>query len=475
MNLAPNELARRTDAGAVYRHDPLPITLTLGPVVSRDGHDTSLRAHLSVRIVERDADIELFKEQLLASAHAVTIDILRQQLIPHLESGFRTFAQQHDAEPLMQQQNTVLQLVLERANEFGFARGLEFIPPVDGILICPALQTQRAALRIERERSEQVERAAAIVERAKSISGVEALRADEQATLLQLLIKQSEPRDAMIAAGRYVIRLQTDSGQTQAVSVPDEIGPLRSAQVDPVGRLLLGGQSGVAVDDSVYPIYAPTERGINSVAIDPAGILIAAHSERGLLRWDLRTAESLDAIPLPDAPARHLIAIDDRMVFSAAHRVMRLDGDRIVDCHHSTGQIIAIQPLGDVVWVMSDNGSCDPLPRSTLTGSNKGFRRSQTLTAGHLMEVQGLRGLVLAGESGPVDVVSTTGAPLLELHGPHRSLRMICVCGQAVVGISADRQLAIVWQVDRPHQPTHVINLVARHGHRASDICCAPA
>jgi hypothetical protein len=475
MNLAPNELARRTDTGAIYRHDPLPMTFTVGPVVSRDGHEASLRAHLSVRLVERDADIELFKEQLLGDKPAVTIDIIRQHLIPLLESGVRTFAQQHDAEPLIQQQNTVLQLVLERANEFGFARGLEFVPPADGVLICPALQTQRAAMRIERERSEQVERAASIVERAKSISGVEALRADEQATLLQLLIRQTEPRDAMIAAGRYLIRLETDSGQTQAVSVPDEIGPLRSAQVDPVGRLLLGGQSGVAIDDNVYPIHAPTERGINSVAIDPAGMVVAAHSELGLLRWDLRSAQSLDAIPLAGAPARHLVAIDDRMVFSAGERVLRLDGDRVVDCHQSSGQVIAIQPLGEVVWVIRNNGACDPLPRSTLIGSRAGFRRSQSLTAADLIEVQGLRGLVLAGETGPVELVSVAGAPLLELHGPHRSLRMICVCGQAIVGITADRQLAIVWQIDRPNQPAHVINLVARHGHRASDICCAPA
>lgn len=472
MQLTPNELARRTVDGSVFRHDAVGMSVVVGPVVSRDGHEMTITGRLSVRIVERDADLELFKEQLLASNDVVTIDTVRTRLLSGLETTLSAFAAAHDAETAVGKRTTVAELILERANEIGFACGLECVPPADASVDCPSLEARRAAERIDKDQAARLDRAAKAIEHAKSLGSADGLRPEDQATLLQLLMRGTPARHAIIAAGENVVRLDPTTGDTTADPIRG-IGLVRS--VAAIGdRACVGGQSGVRIDDRVYALASNSQRGINSIAIDQTShTLVAAHSELGLLRWNIESAEPMASVTNVVSP-RFLTAIDERILFASADQLMRLDGDRAGEVHRASGEIINIHLTRDAVWVVCENGAVERLNRSDLR-VRSGFRRSTKLCASTVIEVQGMSAIVLAGESGPMDVLSTSGAPLLELHGRFQALRMLCACGPSVVGISADRQSAVVWSADRPHEPTRVINLVARHGHRATDICCGDA
>ncbi len=474
MQLTATELAKRTADGSVYRHDAVRLSVVVGPLISRDGHELNVRGDVSVRLVERDADLELFKEQLLAGDSVVSVDTVRQRLLPALETTLRTFAAQHDAESAIGQRAMVSQLVLERANEFGFACGLEFVPPANVTIACPSLDAKRAAERVQRDQIDRLDRAAQVLKHTRDLGTTDGLRPDEQATLLQLLLRSATARSCLIAAGANLIELNPANGETRVVQTTEAIGPLRSV-VRQGGDLLLGGQHGASVGS--HPLYLhgrSSERGINSVAIDGvSGTLVAAHSEFGLLRWKLEDREPLSAIPT-DAPARHLTTLDERILFAVGDRMMRLAGDEVSAVYQQEGAILAIELTADSVWLVRENGVVERVSRSDLSKRSE-FRRSTRLQAVALIEVQGMTALALAGESGPVEIVSTAGAPMLELHSPQVALRMLCACGPQVVGISADRQTAVIWEIDRPGAPARSINLVARHGHRAADICCSSA
>ncbi|HEY0009797.1 MAG TPA: SPFH domain-containing protein, partial [Tepidisphaeraceae bacterium] len=159
MQLAPGELARRTPDRVIYSHGPRTVSITLGPTITRDGHQLSLQCALTTHLVERDADLVLFNEQLLQDRSVVTLDSVRQHLAGPLATSLAEFAQQHDAATCLAQRATVSQLILKRANDIGFACGLEFLPPLEVQLRCPTLEAQQAAEQVARQQSSEAQHA----------------------------------------------------------------------------------------------------------------------------------------------------------------------------------------------------------------------------------------------------------------------------------------------------------------------------
>jgi hypothetical protein len=488
MILAPNELARRTQTGAAYRHEPLRLTLVVGPVVARDGHSVSANVSLSLRLVDREADLELFREQLLTS-DTVTIDSVRQRLTPPLATSFREFAQQHDASQCLGQRSTIAQLLFQRANEIGFACGLEFLPPVEADVHCPSLDAERAAEQLARQQAGRLGQAAEVLERLRSLGGAAQLRPDEQATLLELLLRNQKPCTARIVAGANLLACDPATGSTVKIELPSDIGPLRSVRhfaQGGVSRTLVGGQRGVAVlfdragdsapqngdQSAVYLTQTANERGFNSVAIDAGSrTIIAAHGELGLVRWNVDDAQALAPVAVEGAP-RFLTPIDERMLFAVGSDLMVVDAGAARVTLRGNAPILGVLNFSDCIVVVRDDGTVEQLDRGTLQVRHR-FDRSTKLTAAAAMEVEGLQALLLAGESGPVECVSLAGQPLLELHSPHRGLRMLAVCGGQVAAVSADRQHLVIWDGWKPDAPARSVNIVARAGHRAADICCA--
>lgn len=477
MQLAPQEIGRRTIDGAVFRHEPLRMTMTIGPVVARDGHELSAACGFSVRLAERGADIELFKEQLLAGTDVVTLDTVRQRLANDLTASLRAFADSHEASLCLAQRETVGQLLFQRAGEIGFGCGLEFLPPFDVTVHCPSLDAQRVAEQISTRQTQQLDRAAETLERLRSLGSVAQLRADEQATVLQLLMKSAPPTPLWVVAGAKLIEYTPSTGDARALPLPETLGPLRSVRrvmIDHAPRLLLGAQRGVGVrvgeEVAAYLSQSISERGFNSVAIDPpARLVAAAHGELGILRWDAGTAQPLPPVTVDGEP-RFLTAIDERLVFATGEQLLTLDSAGTHLAHRAEGDIIAILPLPDALILVRENGVIERLDRSTLRPIDT-LKRSARLLAATLMSLEGLAAITLSPEAGPIDIVSLTGAPLLELHAPQQGLRMLAHAGGYVVGVSADRQSLVTWDGFRAGAPVRALNVVAKFGHRIADIC----
>ncbi|MBC7784754.1 MAG: hypothetical protein H7144_13030 [Burkholderiales bacterium] len=488
MSLAPHEIARRNGADHMLRHEAVPLAIEFRPIISRDGHEVIVSFESAMRLVDRAADVELFKEQMLAGHDSVTVDRVRQRLMPLLEGTLREFAAQHEAGSCGGFSATIEQLLLHRANEIGFGCGLEFIPPTRVAVHCPAIEARRVVEQVERHRHEQLDRqldrAASILQRARQAGAVgvmgDALRADEQATLLQMLLRESAAVPVLVAAGSSLIRVEPHTAHTEPVNVPPGIGPLRSVQalLSTSGTITaLGGRSGVAIlthDDlppRVYTTDAQSDRGINSIAIDQrAGTLVAAHTELGLLRWDLTTAESLPTIAVL-APVRSLIAVGDRLYAAAGNNIIAVEDTSARIVHTGEGQIVSLLCTADSLWAIRQTGAVERLARSDPSQRLAGFDRSTQLQTAAMVQSEGLSVLALAGEFGPVELVSTAGTPLLELHSPFHGLRRLAHAGRFVIGVSADRQQLITWDTQHPAAPVRTSNILARFGNRIADIC----
>lgn len=452
----------------MVRHDPVGMSLSLAPVTARDGHDLVLDIRLSVRVVERDADLELFKEQFLISEPVVTLETVRNRVLGGLHRTVQTFASAHDAEALIHQHSMVTQLLLQRANEIGFGWGIEFLPPVEVVMRSPTLESRRAIQRLDQEKNERLRLAIEGLEQARKIGRFDALPAEHQATLLELFVKNLHPRSLLIAAGPNLIQLDPRTGETTSRQI-EGIGPVRSISRHD-NQIYIGGQNGVWTPDRIYPFESDSPRGINSVAANRHGqMLIAAHSERGLLRWNMQTGETLSTVTNVASP-RFLLGLDERVLLASENRVLCLDGNQIRTVRDCGQPILRLHQTIDSVWVVCRRGRIERLNRSDLTLHSE-WDRSEILSASDVTEIEGLTVLAVASETGPVDLLSSSGAPLLELTGRFQSLRLLCACGRYMTGLSADRQTVVVWDLTRPQEPVRSLNLVARHGHRATDLC----
>mgnify|MGYP005835637179 CR=1 FL=1 len=468
MKLSSHELAKRTNEGSVIRHDPIPLWLSLTPITARDGHDLVLEVRSSVRVVERDADIQLFKEQFLANESSVTLDTIRNRIVPGLHSTVQTFASTHDAEALIHQHSMLTQLLMQRANEIGFGWGIEFVPPVQVAIRSPTLESRRAIHRLDREKNERLNLTIQSLERVRKLGRFDTLSSEHQTTLLQLFVRDLPTGSVLIPAGPNLIQLDPSTGETTSKSI-EGIGPLRSVSRHS-DQIYVGGQNGVWTADRVYRVESDSQRGINSVAIDPIEqLLVAGHTDLGLLRWNLETGQPLSGITDVSSP-RFLIGLDDRILFACENRVMCLTGDRVRTVRECGQPILRLHLTSDSVWVIGSWGRIERLNRSDL-GLREEWNRSATLTASEVMQIEGLTVLAVTGETGPVDLLSSYGAPLLELNGRFQSFRILCGCGRYMTGLSLDRQTVIIWDLTRPQEPVRSINLVARHGHRATDLC----
>jgi hypothetical protein len=473
MQLSPTEFARRGVNG-VYRDAAARLTLPILPVVTRDGHTLTAEVQASVLLVPRDADRALFDEQF--PGPLVTLDGVRQHVAPRLADAARVFAQQHDAQQCLDGRGAFAQLVLARLNEIGFACGLEFLPPLDVSLHCASLEAQRAAARVSAERLDALGRAADVIAKVKA-GDADALLPRDRGTALQLLLKQAPAQAAYVVAGPKLLRLTGGDAAPEAAAIEIDLGPLRSirrAPVDGGERLVVGGQRGVALigdpagPPAVYRLATASDRGFNSAAIDShTRTLYAAHSEIGIARWNLDSAETMSPLAAP-AAARWLTPLDERVLFAAGGAVCVADAGGVRTVAEGAGPIVGLHVLPEAVVVVRAGGTIEQLDRATLRPMTTA-RREGGFAVSAVVAAGGITALAVAAADVPIDVVSLAGELLLELHGL-AGVRMLACAGGRIFAVAADRQRVAVWQADRPEKPARVHAITAMVQHRVADI-----
>lgn len=476
MMLAPTELARRSTDATAFRHDPLRFALVITDLVAADGHSVDLHANVGVRVVERAADIELFKEQFLDSAAEprVSIDDVRSRLAAPLRSSLGEFIARHDAAACLKQRETIAALLLDRANEIGFACGIEFIAPVEVTVQSDSLSMAAAKARVNTERQRDAEQSARIAAMLKDIPA-HLLPADQQASALAAILSGTTTSDCVyVVAGPEIATLDLASRRLTKIPSTGNIGPLRCARVlDVEGHrvVAIGGQRGVAIlGGPTFTISAASERGFNSIAYHaPTRRIVATHGQFGVVTWSYAEPNAAPETFAAPAQARNLIALDERLLFTAGGQVCAFDGQTIRAIGSSTtNTILALLKLGERVVAVRESGRVDGLDRTTLAATtgfdHAPFTSAAALTAG------GLQLLALAQNDGEIDLVTLHGEPIAQFRSPMGSPRMLATCGGWLIGASPDRASLTLWNAAAPTSPPQTISVLAPLGHRVADV-----
>jgi hypothetical protein len=320
----------REDTLVLVRSRPISFRLALADVSAADGHPVSGSAELLLRCAARDDDLAAASRTLLTSDE-LTLDRLAEAVTQAgARAAFLRFIREHSAEQLVQQDQRAALLECLRAGleSFLFSAGLilEGIGKLE--FASQSLSQDEALRRATARRVEEIE-ARGVVEQAalsatqrrldsltdvvaklkraaEADAGLQwhdllpALTPSERGRLLESLWRLTPDRVTataiVVAAGRECVWLDPAEPERiiRRVTLPEELGGLRSVSFDPAaGALLVGAAVGVwrvkAADGEVLakhvaPHAEMPRTGFNA-AITSGTRLIATHSQLGAWSW----------------------------------------------------------------------------------------------------------------------------------------------------------------------------------------------
>jgi hypothetical protein len=333
----------------------------------------------------------------------------------------------------------------------------------------------------------------------------------ERGVLLQTLLLASAKgtrKDLWAVAGPSLIRLDFPSEGTtkpEVFALPPTLGPLRSVQPAEVnGRrvLLVGARSGFFVVDREHPAEASpqayadpgvtSQLGFSSVVhLGADRGFCACHSEAGVVFWNAgETGQPSRAIRVTDLPVpgavpgftcgsprqtgpRNLrVLADGSVVYSVGSRVVvtGADGAARVAVPRSPADVVGIVGAGEgSLAVVHEDGTVCAADCKSLDNASAERRTGRVSAAAALPWLGGMR-LLLASEEGPVYCVGLEDDLVTQYVSPHRDLRVVTASSERVVGLSADRQRVIVWNVWDGRKPAAEVYLAGIARHRVADV-----
>ena len=475
-------LADRSLTPPRYSHAPHALSLSLPDLISADGHRVSIVVSITLRLLERAADVAVFNEHFTAGER-IALDDVRQYLAEAMRPAAESQIAAKDAADWLTDTAALQAALLGRLNAIGFACGLEFLPPTTVQTRSDSLAADRLAAATAQRQAAALERAAELRER---IGRGEAgnLSAPQLADLLPAMLQSEshQPASFFLAAGPGVIDVTASPAAAVAVAGHATIGPLRSTRVFTVsGRptLGMGGQRGVALVDltgatppqSFTLDQLASDRGFNAIAFDPVlGQLIATHGEIGIVRWTIAGNAPPLVTPLPGA--RLLLRLDDRLLLASGRDLIAVSGPpKTIAQNDAQGDapVVALLDLDESAAVVRGNGQVARLDRTTLRPVEQ-FRHSSPVRCAAVLRVAGVRLMLLGTESGIVDIVTFAGQPVGNIR-PRAGVSLLATSGATIAVLSSDRSTL---ELFAGGAASATINLVARFGHRATDLVAAP-
>ena len=522
MSLHTSELARREGAEVYLRPEPLRVQWSFDDLVAADGHALRATFSVAVKALPQAAERRMLEEVFLAGARSVTA----RQIAEHFQPAFRAAAAKAcetkaASEWLHNGSTSVLVDALKAAGQrVAFSCGLELVPPFEITLDSPSVERQRleAMQRTVAEQRaagqlEHLQRSAALLQQFNAIRQsapqlspgeiLSQLNPTDQGPLLQTLLlaagKERATEALYAVAGPNLLTI--DPGRTppraEVSALPATLGPLRSVQRVGDGELLVGARSGVfrgvATSDRSVEWVAYTDSGVTSqlgfnAAVLWNGMIVASHSEAGVVAWELarteRPAITLRPGDLNGASPKNLCVLDDnRLAISTRDTVVLLsrptnEGDRsgenvfftITPLPTAVGaEIIAILPSADRVTIVFKSGVLHLRDRETLSLVRQ-ERRSGPLSAAALLPWLGSTRLLLATDEGPVFCLSWDDDLITQYLSPHRELRAVAAAHDVIAALSGDRQRLVLWQTWAARAPVADLYLPTIGKHRGADV-----
>jgi hypothetical protein len=399
-----------------------------------------------------------------------------------------------------------------------FAAGIELLPPFHVDAESETLKRERLAA-MQRELAERnaAGQVAHFQKAAELLKQFETLRrtspdlspgrllqqvgAADQGSMLQTLLLASADagrrRELWAAAGDSLVSVdaRSESPRTHRLTLPKDLGPLRSVQpgergADQPTAILAGAQGGVwLVPDGGRgrpTAYVDSEigsqRGFTRALLWGERGIVACHGEGGLVRWDRDKPETPTDVIRPSQLAamagtsdelapRNVQAWDEaHLVFSAGSRTFLTDLRTVTALPSaSNGEVVAIVMEGGRAYLVHHDGVICGVDRATRQIACKEERGLRVNAAGGVPWL-GTQRLLLAGDEGVVQCVGFDDPLATQYVGPYDGLRRVGGSAEFVAAVSGDRQRLVFWRSWDGRKPLGEVYITGLTRHRIADI-----
>ncbi len=494
---------------------------------SKDGYEFDARVRLSVRIVPERAELAALRKTVFSRDNKIDLANLRDHCEEVVRTTISAFTKTRDSATLSSPETwgEFDGLLSELFKPVGFESGLALGPDPRLTLESPAYAEARqadqsASLHRKHLEAEEQLRAAAIearsrhlddldqlLERVREIAGksgsmdvatlVKTFDAGQRGVLYEGLVALNQTGRAtkaiLVAAGHELIWLDPTSPQTpqRRQNLSSDIGPLRSIRLSRDGKdhlLMIGARNGVhlmSARDSERVIYTfscdeELRGGINA-AVLLGDFLYATHSEVGLIRWERSQPDKGEACltDLTDgALSVRNVQVDEsgRIWFSVDNRVIRWEPTT------DTAPLQLEAPADITVLLLSDGHVYAGLENGSVVRWNAINTKSRmTLRSA---SGESIRSLDWLGGGGVPRLLIADGRPHLDLqvlgdaykgeYRCNRHLRWGFAAEDYIVGVDSSRDRIIIWGVDTPEVPLHMVSIGKICGRSIHDVALLP-
>ncbi len=537
MALLDNELARREGGRVEVRTEPLRLRWVIDDLVSSDGHRMRCTVACIGVAIDKGSERQLLSETLLGDRSTARID----HVVAHFEPAIRAAAAREiSARPAEQwlldgTQRELATPLLSAGKRVAFSCGMDLLAPVDIELQSPTLEQQRVEQMqrtlVEQRMAgqvQQLQKASDLIAQfetmrktAPGLSPSDILKsispADQGPMLQMLLLGAGGQKTATIAwavAGTSILKIPLRGGEDSVgpaeqpvlIGLPANLGPLRSIRCVTCeqGRLLLvGARGGVFIldADNLADVRAfadatlASQHGFGS-AVFLGGRLWAAHSEGGIVSWNIERPEEPELRVRPanlpgdrstppgfgssggsstgpgQSGARNLTVLDEgRLIFSTGSTLVTIDREGTFGAiaGANTAGIVAILPFDQRVVIVREDGLVSVHDRKTLEQISQQTSVGRT-SAAALLPWLGSARLLLATDDGPLFCCGIEDALVSQFQSPYRGLRVLRASAGAIVAVSADRQRLVIYRPWDTQRPAGDVNAIAIARHRLADI-----
>lgn len=299
-------------------------------------------------------------------------------------------------------------------------------------------------------------------------------------------------RAIAVIAGQDCILLDPGAPERvlQRVTLPDELGGLRSVTFDGRGELLVGAATGVWRLDADsgdvierYPARCdePPRTGFNAAVVSD-DVLFATHSQLGAWSWPLTTPADGQALlaPIGGVPKTvRAVTVDERgrVLLAADDRVHAFDlrGQTAWQTAPAGSSIHCLAPLGEWLYVGTSGGA---LLRCDLNLRDAWMPVHRTLGAIESVDARrwdDLIELVIPAASQGVIAIYAEESIVSRLLDTPSAIRRTWACDDTLVGLNETRDRLYVLNGDMPERAGREVPIARLVGRSIQDACLVVA
>jgi len=298
--------------------------------------------------------------------------------------------------------------------------------------------------------------------------------------------KKSGQSQLWAVAGNSLIRIEAaDPARAELITIPANLGPLRSVRPANTGELLLGARTGILRLNPDFPTDATEYRdpeitsqlGFNS-AVQLGDNLWAAHGEAGLVRWQLDQPEKPSLVIRPatakirNFAPRNLCRLDNnRIVFSTGNQLAlsSADGEITPLAPSADADIVGLFVQSRRIVAASADGQISSWSLEDLKLESRQRRAGRICAATTLPWMNDAR-ILLATEAGPLLCLGLDDELLTQYASPYPGLRIAAAAADAVAAVTADRQRLLLWHPWDARKPFSESFIYGLAKHRLADL-----